>query len=153
MLNIENVSLHIRTEKEEKEILKGISLKINAGEVHAIMGPNGSGKSTFAGFIAGHENFLMKSGSAEYRGTPLADLSVDQRARRGVFLSFQHPVEIPGVSNVYLLKAALNAKRKEQGEPEIDAYASFRDLQFVASEVQQASPATWTAAGVKIVHS
>jgi Fe-S cluster assembly ATP-binding protein len=105
-----------------KEILKGVNLKINAGEVHAIMGPNGSGKSTLAQVLAGREDYEVTGGSVTFEGNDLFALRTEERARAGLFLGFQYPVEIPGVNNVYLLKAALNAKRKAAGEPEVDAY-------------------------------
>jgi Fe-S cluster assembly ATP-binding protein len=105
-----------------KEILKGINLKVDAGEVHAIMGPNGSGKSTLAQVLAGREDYEVTRGTVSFDGHDLLVLPAEQRARLGLFLGFQYPVEIPGVNNVYLLKAALNAKRKAAGEPEVDAY-------------------------------
>lgn len=103
-------------------ILNGLSLTVKAGEVHAIMGPNGSGKSTLAQVIAGHEDYVVTEGSVEYKGRDLLELAPEERAREGIFLGFQYPVEIPGVNNAYLLKAALNAKRKYRGEDEIDAF-------------------------------
>ena len=105
-----------------KEILKGINLEVQAGEVHAIMGPNGSGKSTLAQVLAGREDYEVTGGSVTFEGRDLLALPAEERARAGLFLGFQYPVEIPGVNNVYLLKAALNAKRKAAGEPEVDAY-------------------------------
>jgi Fe-S cluster assembly ATP-binding protein len=105
-----------------KEILKGINLEVDAGEVHAIMGPNGSGKSTLAQVLAGREDYEVTGGSVTFEGRDLLALPAEERARAGLFLGFQYPVEIPGVNNVYLLKAALNAKRKAAGEPEVDAY-------------------------------
>ena len=105
-----------------EEILRGIDLVIGAGEVHAIMGPNGSGKSTLAAVLAGRDGYEITEGSVTYLGRDLLDMPADERAREGVFLAFQYPVEIPGVNNAYLLKAALNAVRKEHGEPELDAY-------------------------------
>ncbi len=105
----------------DKPILKGINLTVRAGEVHAIMGPNGSGKSTLSNVLAGRENATVNSGIVEYQGQDLLAMSVEERARAGVFLAFQYPVEIPGVGNVYLLKAALNAQRKHRGLPELDA--------------------------------
>jgi Fe-S cluster assembly ATP-binding protein len=105
-----------------KEILSGVSLKVNAGEVHAIMGPNGSGKSTLAQVLAGREDYEVTRGSVTFEGRDLLAMRAEERARAGLFLGFQYPVEIPGVNNVYLLKAALNAKRKAAGEPEVDAY-------------------------------
>lgn len=104
------------------EILRGLSLEVNAGEVHAIMGPNGSGKSTLAQVIAGHADYEVSAGTVEFEGNDLLDLEPEERAREGIFLGFQYPVEIPGVNNAYLLKAAVNAKRKHQGLPEIDAF-------------------------------
>jgi Fe-S cluster assembly ATP-binding protein len=105
-----------------KEILKGINLEVEAGEVHAIMGPNGSGKSTLAQVLAGREDYEVTGGSVLFEGRDLLTMPPEERARAGLFLGFQYPVEIPGVNNVYLLKAALNAKRKAAGEPEVDAY-------------------------------
>ena len=107
---------------EGREILKGLTLEMNPGEVHAIMGPNGSGKSTLAQVIAGNEAYEVTGGSVHYQNDDLLDLEPEERARRGVFLGFQYPVEIPGVNNAYLLKAALNAKRKYEGLDEIDAF-------------------------------
>jgi len=104
------------------EILRGLSLGVNAGEVHAIMGPNGSGKSTLAQVIAGHSDYEVTGGSVTFEGHDLLELEPEERAREGIFLGFQYPVEIPGVNNAYLLKAALNAKRKHQGLDEIDAF-------------------------------
>jgi Fe-S cluster assembly ATP-binding protein len=105
-----------------KEILQGINLEVEAGEVHAIMGPNGSGKSTLAQVLAGREDYEITGGSVLFEGRDLLAMPAEERARAGLFLGFQYPVEIPGVNNVYLLKAALNAKRKAAGEAEVDAY-------------------------------
>ena len=104
------------------EILRGLSLRIGAGEVHAIMGPNGSGKSTLAQVIAGHSDYEVTDGTVEFNGKDLLELEPEERAREGIFLGFQYPVEIAGVNNAYLLKAAVNAKRKHQGLDEIDAF-------------------------------
>ncbi len=117
MLKITN--LHARI--DETPILKGIDLSINAGEVHAIMGPNGSGKSTLAQVVAGRERFEVTEGDVAMDGTSLLELSPEERSHLGVFLGFQYPVEIPGVTNSYFLKAALNAQRKARGETELDA--------------------------------
>jgi len=111
----------LRASAEGKPILKGIDLAINKGEVHAIMGPNGSGKSTLAGVLAGRETFEVTAGQVLYQGTDLLELSPEDRARAGLFLAFQYPVEIPGVSNLYFLKAAVNAVRKHRGDDELDA--------------------------------
>jgi Fe-S cluster assembly ATP-binding protein len=104
------------------EILKGLTLEVGPGEVHAIMGPNGSGKSTLAHALAGHPGYRVTSGTVHYQGRDLLALAPEERAREGLFLGFQYPVEIPGVNNVYLLKAALNAARKPRGLPEVDAF-------------------------------
>jgi Fe-S cluster assembly ATP-binding protein len=117
MLNIKN----LQVKAEGKQILKGIDLHVNAGEVHAIMGPNGSGKSTLARALAGHPEYEVTGGDVIYDGKDLLDLDPDERAREGVFMAFQYPVEIAGVNNAYFLKAAVNAKRKHEGLPELDA--------------------------------
>jgi len=118
MLSIRD--LHARI--GERKILKGLNLEVGAGEVHAIMGPNGSGKSTLASVLAGREGFEVTAGRVEYLGQDLLAMEPEERARAGVFLAFQYPVEIPGVNNAYLLKAALNAVRKPRGLPELDAF-------------------------------
>ena len=104
-----------------KEILKGINLEVNPGEVHAIMGPNGSGKSTLANVLAGRNNYEVTAGTITYRGQDLLEMEPEIRAREGLFLAFQYPVEIPGVTNLYLLKAAINSIRKHRGDEELDA--------------------------------
>ena len=106
----------------EREILRGINLDVHAGEVHAVMGPNGSGKSTLALALAGREGYEPTRGSIRYRGRELASLTPEERAAQGLFLAFQYPVEIPGVSNLYFLRSALNAQRRVRGEPELDAF-------------------------------
>src|SRR6476469_8137411 len=111
MLEIKN--LHARV--EDKEILRGIDLTITPGEVHAIMGPNGSGKSTLAGVLAGRPDYEITQGQVLYQGKDLLEMDPEERAREGLFLAFQYPVEIPGVSNTYFLRAAVNAIRKHQG--------------------------------------
>ncbi|HEB78293.1 MAG TPA: Fe-S cluster assembly ATPase SufC [Methylothermaceae bacterium] len=117
MLKIENLHASV----EDKTILKGIDLTLDYGQVHAIMGPNGSGKSTLANVLAGREGYQVTEGRVWYQGKDLLAMPPEQRAREGIFLAFQYPVEIPGVSNIYFLKAALNAMRKHRGEPEVDA--------------------------------
>ncbi len=117
MLTIRNLQVRV----EGKEILRGIDLQVNAGEIHAIMGPNGSGKSTLAHVLAGREGYQVTAGEILYQGRDLLSMSPEERARSGIFLAFQYPVEIPGVSTVYFLKAALNAVRKHQGLEELDA--------------------------------
>jgi Fe-S cluster assembly ATP-binding protein len=122
LLELENLHVSVNG----VEILKGLSLNIGKGEVHAIMGPNGSGKSTLAQTLAGRDDYEVTEGSMRFLGKDLGELEADERARAGLFLSFQYPVEIPGVTNVYLLKAALNARRKAAGEPEIDSVEFMR---------------------------
>lgn len=118
ILDIENLAASVGG----TQILQGLSLRVGQGEVHAIMGPNGSGKSTLAQVIAGRDDYEVTGGSVTFRGTDLLELDPEERARAGVFLGFQYPVEIPGVNNAYLLKAALNAKREHQALGEIDAF-------------------------------
>src|SRR4029078_4988787 len=125
MLSIKNLQARI----EEKQILRGINLDIKAGEVHAIMGPNGSGKSTLASVLAGRQQFEVTGGTVEFEGKDLLEMSPEDRAREGIFLAFQYPVEIPGVNNTYFLQAALNAIRKHRGEPECDAATFMRLVQ------------------------
>jgi len=123
MLSIKNLHASV----DGKSILRGIDLTVNAGEVHAIMGPNGSGKSTLAGVLAGREDYEVTAGQVLYRGRNLLELNTEERAREGIFLAFQYPVEIPGVSSIYLLKAAVNATRKSRGLGELPA-AQFLKL-------------------------
>lgn len=118
---IEIKDLHAKV--EGREILKGLNLTINPGEVHAIMGPNGAGKSTLSAVLAGRDGYEVTGGSVTFEGQDLLEMAVEERAAAGLMLAFQYPVEIPGVKNVYLLKAALNAQRKARGEPEIEAPA------------------------------
>jgi Fe-S cluster assembly ATP-binding protein len=117
MLEIKNLQARV----QDKPILKGVNLTVNPGEVHAIMGPNGSGKSTLAGVLAGRADYEVTGGEIRYNGQDFLELDPEERARAGLFLAFQYPVEIPGVNNSYFLKAALNAIRKERGESELDA--------------------------------
>jgi len=118
MLSIRDLHVQIGARK----ILKGLNLEVKAGEIHAIMGPNGSGKSTLASVLAGRAGYDVTQGSITYQGRDLLALAPEERARAGLFLAFQYPVEIPGVNNAYLLKAALNAVRKQRGEAELDAF-------------------------------
>jgi Fe-S cluster assembly ATP-binding protein len=118
MLKIDNLHASVG----DKKVLNGLTLEVNRGEVHAIMGPNGSGKSTLAHVLAGRPGYTITQGSVTYEGKDLLALEPEERARDGVFLGFQYPVEIPGVNNVYLLKAAVNAARKHRGLPEVDAF-------------------------------
>ena len=117
MLKISNLNVSV----ENKPILKGLNLEVKAGEVHAIMGPNGSGKSTLANVLAGRDGYHLDAGRVLYKGGNLLTMPAEQRAREGLFIAFQYPVEIPGVNMVYFIKAAVNAKRKHQGLPEYDA--------------------------------
>jgi len=125
MALLEVTDLHARV--AEKEILKGINLTVNAGEVHAIMGPNGSGKSTLAGVLSGRDAYEVTGGEVLFQGKDLLELEAEERAQEGLFLAFQYPVEIPGVNNTYFLKAALNSIRRYRGEEELDA-AQFLKL-------------------------
>jgi len=124
MLNISNLQVEI----EGKSILKGVDFSVKKGEVHALMGPNGSGKSTLANVLAGRDGYEVSGGSVEYEGKDLLSLSPDERACEGIFLAFQYPTEIPGVSNMHFLKAAVNAKRKFHGEAEVDALDFLEDV-------------------------
>lgn len=125
MLTIENLHATI---SPEKEILRGLNLTVRPGEVHAIMGPNGSGKSTLASILAGREGYEISTGSVNYLGEDLTTLAPEDRAAKGVFLAFQYPVEIPGVNNMYFLKAALNSIRKKRGETELDAFEFMNQI-------------------------
>src|ERR1044072_8863487 len=124
---LEFIDLHARVAGEEKEILRGINLKVDIGEVHAIMGPNGSGKSTLAKILAGHPAYEVTKGEVLFEGRNLLELEPDERAREGVFLAFQYPVELPGVSNAQFLRLAYNEKQKHLGEEELDPL-EFKDL-------------------------
>ena len=119
MLEIKN--LHVKLEEEDKQILKGVTLSIGAGEVHAIMGPNGSGKSTLSYVLSGRDGYTVTQGSASLEGADLLAMEPEVRAAQGLFLAFQYPVEIPGVGNMTFLRTALNAQRKTRGEPELSA--------------------------------
>ena len=132
MLAINNLHASV----EGKQILNGLSMQINAGEVHAIMGPNGSGKSTLANVIAGHDGYEVTSGSLKYRGKDLLEMAIEERACEGIFLAFQYPVEIPGVSNIAMLKAAVNSIRKYRGEKEMPAGEFLKLIKEKAAAVE-----------------
>ncbi|KJV10962.1 cysteine desulfurase [Elstera litoralis] len=126
MLQIDDLWAEVEGDEGPRQILRGLSLTINAGEVHAIMGPNGSGKSTLANVIAGRDGYTVTKGSVRYKGQDLLAQAADERARNGIFLAFQYPVEIPGVNNMYFLRTALNAKRRHNGLPDLDAGAFLK---------------------------
>lgn len=131
MLEIKNLCAKVA--EEDKEILRGINLRVGPGEVHAIMGPNGSGKSTLANVIAGRETYEVTDGEILFEGEDLVELEVDERAHKGLFMAFQYPVEIPGVANTYFLRAAINAKRKANGEEEM---GSKEFLAFIREKIE-----------------
>ena len=132
MLRIKNLHANV----EDREILKGINLEVNPGEVHAIMGPNGSGKSTLASVLAGRGGYEVTQGSVEFEGHDLLDLDPEERAAEGLFMAFQYPVEIPGVSNTYFLRAALNAVRKHHGQPEVPPMEFMRMIREKAKVLE-----------------
>ena len=132
MLSIKNLTATV----EGKEILKGISLDVKPGEIHAIMGPNGSGKSTLANVLAGRDNYQVTSGEVLYRQQNLLEMEPEIRAREGLFLAFQYPVEIPGVTNLYLLKASINAAKKHRGEEELNALSFLKLIKEKAALVE-----------------
>ena len=131
MINLKNLKVNCG----DKEIIKGLSLEINSGEVHAIMGPNGAGKSTLAQALIGNENYQVVSGGMLFNTENILDLSIEDRALRGMFLAFQYPIEIPGVNNTYLLRASLNAKRKYMGLPQIDAFDFLKLIREVMKKM------------------
>lgn len=133
MLTIENLHAQI---VGGKTVLRGVNLTINPGEVHAIMGPNGSGKSTLANILAGQEDYEVTKGKVQFLGDDLLSLAIEDRAAKGIFLGFQYPVEIPGVNNMYFLKAALNSLRKKRGEPELDAFDFMTRIKTLAATLE-----------------
>ena len=135
MLEIKNLHARVGEGAEAKEILRGIDLAVGAGEVHAIMGPNGSGKSTLASVLAGRPGYTVTEGEVLYQGRDLLALAPDERARQGIFLAFQYPVEIPGVNNMYFLRTALNAQRRHRGEAELDAGQFLRAVRAKLKEL------------------
>ena len=132
MLEVRN----LQVKAEDKEILRGIDLTVKAGEVHAIMGPNGSGKSTLARALSGHPEYEVTGGTVLFEGKDLLEMDPDERAREGIFMAFQYPVEIAGVNNAYFLKAALNAKRKHHGQPELDAIEFMQLIREKAKDLE-----------------
>ena len=132
MLSIKN----LHTSVDSKPILKGIDLEVAAGEVHAVMGPNGSGKSTLANVLAGRDNYEITAGSVSYKDQNLIEMAPEIRAREGVFLAFQYPIEIPGVTNLYLLKASINAIRKHRGDDELNAVEFLKLIKEKAALVE-----------------
>ncbi|MDO5646667.1 Fe-S cluster assembly ATPase SufC [Paracoccus sp. (in: a-proteobacteria)] len=134
MLKIEN--LHVKLEDEDKQILKGLSLEVPAGQVHAIMGPNGSGKSTLSYVLSGRDGYDVTDGSASLDGDDLLEMEPEERASAGLFLAFQYPVEIPGVGNMTFLRTAVNAQRKARGEDELSAGEFLKIVRAKAAELQ-----------------
>jgi Fe-S cluster assembly ATP-binding protein len=135
ILSVQNLTAKV----DSTEILKGLNLEVKAGEIHAIMGPNGSGKSTFSKVLAGHPDYEVTGGSITFKGQDLLELEPEERARSGVFLAFQYPLEIPGVSNLDFLRVAYNSKRKQQGLEELDAF-DFDELVRERLEVVKMNP-------------
>jgi Fe-S cluster assembly ATP-binding protein len=134
MLEIKN--LHVKLEEEDKQILKGVDLTVEAGKVHAIMGPNGSGKSTLSYVLSGRDGYEVTDGSAKLLGEELLDMDPEERAAAGLFLAFQYPVEIPGVGNMTFLRTALNAQRKARGEDEVSAGDFLKLIRAKAKDLQ-----------------
>ena len=134
MLEIDN--LKVSLEEEEKQIIKGLSLSINPGQVHAIMGPNGSGKSTLSSVLAGKDGYIVDSGSIKFDGSDLLEIEVQERAALGVFLAFQYPIEIPGVGNMNFLRTALNSQRKTRGQKELNAADFLKLVRGIAKDLE-----------------
>ncbi len=134
MLKIDD--LRVSLEEEEKQIIKGLSLSINPGEVHAIMGPNGSGKSTLSSVLAGKDGYIVDSGTVKYDGSDLLETEVEKRAALGVFMAFQYPIEIPGVGNMNFLRTALNSQRKTRGQEELNAADFLKLVRSIAKDLE-----------------
>ena len=128
--------LKVSLEEEEKQIIKGLSLSINPGEVHAIMGPNGSGKSTLSSVLAGKDGYIIDSGAVKFDGNDLLEAEVEERAALGVFMAFQYPIEIPGVGNMNFLRTALNSQRKTRGQEELNAADFLKLVRGIAKELE-----------------
>src|SRR6056297_2221316 len=134
MLEIKN--LHVKLEEEDKQILKGVDLTVEAGKVHAIMGPNGSGKSTLSYVLSGREGYTVTDGSATLEGEDILEMEPEERAAAGLFLAFQYPVEIPGVGNMTFMRTAVNAQRKARGQDELSATDFLKEIRAKAKELQ-----------------
>jgi len=134
MLKIDN--LKVSLEEEEKQIIKGLSLSINPGEIHAIMGPNGSGKSTLSSVLAGKDGYTVDSGSVTFEGSNLLEAEVEERAALGIFMAFQYPIEIPGVGNMNFLRTALNSQRKTRGQEELNAADFLKLVRSIAKNLE-----------------
>ena len=134
MLKIDN--LEVSLEEEDKQIIKGLSLSINPGEIHAIMGPNGSGKSTLSSVLAGKDGYIVNNGNVQFDGSDLLDAEVEERAARGIFLAFQYPIEIPGVGNMNFLRTALNSQRKTRGQEELNAADFLKLVRSIAKDLE-----------------
>ena len=134
MLNIDD--LKVSLEEEEKQIIKGLSLSINPGEVHAIMGPNGSGKSTLSSVLAGKDGYIIDSGTVNFDGSDLLEAEVEERAALGIFMAFQYPIEIPGVGNMNFLRTALNSQRKTRGQEELNAADFLKLVRAIAKDLE-----------------
>ena len=134
MLKIDN--LQVSLEEEKKQIIKGLSLTINAGEVHAIMGPNGSGKSTLSSVLAGKDGYIVDGGTVQYEGDDLLEAEVEERAAQGIFMAFQYPIEIPGVGNMNFLRTALNSQRKTRGQDELNAADFLKLVRSIAKDLE-----------------